>query len=426
MKATSHFAKAFCTSVLAWFAFFGPVYAQSMRAHFIDVGQGAATLVEFPCAAILIDVGGETNPSFNGTTTLMDYLEAFFAGRPDLNRTLASLILTHPHKDHTLSVQAVLAKYKVLTAITNGKENGSGRLGQISLHNKVAAAEETADPSDDIGYTAVWQKDIPKGLGLTNPLIDPVNCGNVDPAITALWGQVGTGLGWNKAQLDNGNNHSIVIRVDFGKASMLLTGDLEDTAIPSLIAHYQGSGLLDVDVLQVSHHGSRNGTTDQLLRATTPDLAVIHMGSEDRKLAWTAWAYGHPRKVAIDLLQKRVAKTRPVTSVQVATTVKVFVPIKLTRAIYGTGWDGTTVLEADTTGIWKPFDAVSGPALVNLNTASVEELITLPMIGHARANAIVRYRTLNGPFGTVDDLQNVERIKSGTINAIRNLVTLSN
>ena len=36
-----------------------------MRAHFIDVGQGDATLLEFPCAAVLIDTGGEQNGEFD-------------------------------------------------------------------------------------------------------------------------------------------------------------------------------------------------------------------------------------------------------------------------------------------------------------------------------------------------------------------------
>src|SRR5262245_63399116 len=76
----------------------------AMRVHVIDVGQGAATLVEFPCAAILIDTGGERFPAdpwltaqFDSTARLMSYLRKFFAGRPDLKNQLALLVLTHPH-----------------------------------------------------------------------------------------------------------------------------------------------------------------------------------------------------------------------------------------------------------------------------------------------------------------------------------------
>ncbi|GAB3252271.1 helix-hairpin-helix domain-containing protein [Chitinimonas naiadis] len=418
--------RALCLAVLAMVGLSAQSAGQTMRVHFIDVGQGAATLVEFPCAAMLIDTGGERNPEFNGTDELMHYLDTFFALRPDLHNTLHSLVLTHPHSDHTQGVQAVISKYKVLNALTNGLETGSGRLGQIALQRKVAEAEETPTPDDDIGYQAIWQRDIPKDTGLTNAVIDPISCTDIDPRITALWGQVDHSLDWTTKQLGNGNNHSVAIRVDFGKASLLIAGDLEDTAMPSMIAHYQGSKLLDVDVMTVNHHGSHNGTTDAWLRATTPDYAVIEMGSPERQRPWTAWAYGHPRKDAVERLQRLVAASRPETNVSVASKVKTFVPFKLTRAIYGTGWDGTVILEADTDGRWRPFDEVHGPALLNLNTATVDELIKLPMIGHVRAAAIVQYRNDNGPFQSVDDLSKIQKIKAGTISALRHLVTTGN
>ena len=50
----------------------GPTAA--MRVHLIDVGQGAATLIEFSCAAVLVDTGGESNDQFDSTTHLMTYL----------------------------------------------------------------------------------------------------------------------------------------------------------------------------------------------------------------------------------------------------------------------------------------------------------------------------------------------------------------
>src|SRR3989304_4440225 len=173
-----------------------PSAAQTMRTHVIDVGQGAATLIEFPCAAILIDTGGESNGEFDTPEALVNYLEPFFARRSDLRSTLHSLMLTHPHIDHTRGVKAVLGKYRVLNAVTNGQESGSGKFGQIAFHKKVADGESTPDPSDDVGFAAVWRQDIPKGKGLTNDVIDPVNCGTVDPKITALWGATKMNPGW--------------------------------------------------------------------------------------------------------------------------------------------------------------------------------------------------------------------------------------
>src|SRR5258708_4434000 len=109
-------------SVSLWLSPASIVVAQTMRAHFIDVGQGAATLIEFPCPAILIDTGGESNGEFDSTPALMDYLDTFFRRRTDLGSTFASIILTHPHIDHTRGVPDVIGKYKILNAVTNGLE----------------------------------------------------------------------------------------------------------------------------------------------------------------------------------------------------------------------------------------------------------------------------------------------------------------
>jgi hypothetical protein len=52
-----------------------------MTFHFIDIGQGDATLLEFPCGAVLIDTGGEQNELFDSNKALLAYLDAFFARR---------------------------------------------------------------------------------------------------------------------------------------------------------------------------------------------------------------------------------------------------------------------------------------------------------------------------------------------------------
>ena len=61
---------------------------------------------------------------------------------------------------------------------------------------------------------------------------------------------------------------------------------------------------------------------------------------------------------------------------------------------------------------------------VNLNTATVEELMTLPGIGEALANRIVEYREIYGAFGSVDELDAVSGIGTKRIEAIREFVTV--
>ncbi len=66
--------------------------------------------------------------------------------------------------------------------------------------------------------------------------------------------------------------------------------------------------------------------------------------------------------------------------------------------------------------------AITGP--VNLNTATVDELDTLPGVGPATAAAIIAHREQNGPFASVDDLGNVRGIGPAKLEAIRGLVTV--
>lgn len=61
---------------------------------------------------------------------------------------------------------------------------------------------------------------------------------------------------------------------------------------------------------------------------------------------------------------------------------------------------------------------------ININTATVEELDTLPRIGPSTAQAIVDYRTQNGPFKTVQDIMKVPGIGPATYDLIKNLITV--
>lgn len=70
-------------------------------------------------------------------------------------------------------------------------------------------------------------------------------------------------------------------------------------------------------------------------------------------------------------------------------------------------------------------DSSQDDGRVNINTASVEELMTLPGIGQSKAESIVAYRTEHGSFGSAEELMNVEGIKEGVFNRVKDCVRVN-
>lgn len=73
-------------------------------------------------------------------------------------------------------------------------------------------------------------------------------------------------------------------------------------------------------------------------------------------------------------------------------------------------------------------DTVTGNAdesgKVNINTAGKEELMTLTGIGEAKAQSILDYREEHGQFGSTEDLMQIEGIKEGVFNKIKEDITI--
>ncbi|RMH12409.1 MAG: MBL fold metallo-hydrolase [Gemmatimonadetes bacterium] len=335
--------------------------ADVMRAHFIDVDQADAALLEFPCGAVLVDAGGQTQASVD---RLIAFLDRFFERRSDLRDTLHTdgspphrgvldaVFVTHTHVDHTRGLREVVERFHVRRFVENGQRGG--------LREATRDPEWIVAHADSLGI--VWRDvdfdELDDRTGLSDASVDPVaaGCGGTDPVLTVLGADRSERPeGWSQDEFRNKNNHSVVLRVDFGEASFLFTGDMEEDALHDLITLYDGTGLLDIDVYQFGHHGSANGTSEELVEAMSPLLAVGSMGRcDNREGRFNAWHFGHPRAPVVAVLQKAIRRRRSrVRTVFVADGVRNFRPLRMRDAIYATAWDGTVHVRATPEGRYR-------------------------------------------------------------------------
>lgn len=316
-----------------------------MSAHFINVGQAESILLEFKTAAILIDAGGEVTGDDRDRDHLLAYLNTFFARRTDLRDSagrgiIYSVIVSHPHIDHTRHLMAVINNFKVKNFVGGGGTTGSG----ISQYNQ--ARQFARD--NNIVYNRILDSRIGED-GYTTSLLG------------ALSGPSGVDvrfLSGYRTACENENNESVIMRVKYGEATFLFTGDAESEDQDcqpqiSLLLDWYRDTLLDVDVYKVGHHGSRNGTTREYMLAMSPEISVISAGHHSTRSPgiFHGFQFGHPRENIVALLEELTSGTRQAKDVFTMDAVQtVREPRTIEKAVYCTCWDGDVVISTNEDG----------------------------------------------------------------------------
>ncbi|MGB7845130.1 MAG: MBL fold metallo-hydrolase [Candidatus Acidiferrum sp.] len=109
------------------------------------------------------------------------------------------------------------------------------------------------------------------------------------------------------------NNDSLVVRLHYGDRTILLPGDAEKQVEYTLLGENEPA-FLRADVLKVGHHGSKNSTMPEFLRAVAPRISIISSGVEN--------PYGHPSPELLERLGEsgtRVLRTDENGAVQIVT-----------------------------------------------------------------------------------------------------------
>ena len=92
------------------------------------------------------------------------------------------------------------------------------------------------------------------------------------------------------------NSESSCFMIIYHGIRVLVTGDLDIDGEKNMISYYRSIGREDdlkADVLNVGHHGSKTSTSDELLEAVAPRLALIQVGRNN---------YGHPTPAVLERL----------------------------------------------------------------------------------------------------------------------------
>jgi len=322
--------------------FSATVARAQMSAHYINVGQADSILLEFKHAAILIDAGGEATGDDRDKDHLIGYLNQFFTRRTDLNRTLTAVIISHPHLDHTKNLMPVMQTFTVKNLIDGGNMSGSG-FPQLRQARNFAA-------SHHVRYRKITDQQI-EALGKTGLAPLPSFLSSSDVDLRVLDASRGC---------ENANNDSLIVLVKYKQASYLFNGDAETEAdgvceaeVPVLIDFYNGTGLVNVDVYKVGHHGSANGTDEDLMQAMSPKISVISAGvhTQHGPGNFHAFQFGHPRENIVALLENFTTNRRnEVTVYTMSAAKKVKLNRHVDKAVYCTCWDGDVVVSTNANG----------------------------------------------------------------------------
>ena len=246
-------ALALAAAVLGWLALFQRPDGR-LHVAFLDVGQGDAILITTPAGhQILVD--GGPSPTALGAALAREM--------PFWDRSLDLLILTHADEDHLAGLAEALARYRVGGWLDNGRDS------EEALYVASLAALEAAGVPRQV-IAAGDRLDL--GEGAVLQVLHPPR--GVAPGALA-----------------DDNEGSVVLRLTWGEAAFLLTGDLGSAGEAHLLASGQP---LDADVLKVAHHGSGSSTGRAFLQAVAPQFAVISVAPDN--------VFGHPAPALLERL----------------------------------------------------------------------------------------------------------------------------
>lgn len=332
-----------------------------MTVHYIDVGQGDATLIQGHDFTILIDAG-----RFNGSE-VVPYLQSVGVTSLDL------LIGTHPDADHIGQIPQVMSAFDVAEVWMSGDLHTSQ-----TFENAIDAIL-----ASDATYREPRAGEVHTFGDLRLEVVHPATLGS------------------------NFNDNSVSVRAVYGGIRFMLPGDAEAAGESKMVAR----GNLSAQILKVGHHGSSTSSTQSFVNAVNPEVAIYSASATN--------AFGHPAQSVIDRL---IDSGATVYGTDVNGTVRVVTDGVTYSVLVGRGGPvqgGTPAPPPPPPAAPTPTPTPVPPAppppppppppsqgCVNINTASFQELQRIIHIGPDRAQQIINLR----PFSSVNAMDRISGI----------------
>jgi competence protein ComEC len=226
----------------------GPPPPDGLRITILDVGQGDATLLQVPGAAVLVDEGPPE-------ARVADQLRGLGVRRLDL------LVLTHPSRDNIGGAPEVVEALDV---------------GLV-----LEPALPFPNPFGERALAAARERGVPVALARAGK---SYSVGAL--RLRLLWPE------GDAAPSDDPNDHATVILASFGSVDALLPADAEGNITVPLRPP-------PVEILKVAHHGSADPDLPELLSLARPRIAVVSVGKRNE--------YGHPAPETVEALESAPA-----------------------------------------------------------------------------------------------------------------------
>ncbi len=240
-----------------------------MEVTAIDVGQGDSIFVVGPNGStMLVDSGGPVG----GVTEAAEATSRFDIGEEVVSpylwsrrfRRLDVLVLSHAHSDHMGGMPAVMRNFRPLELWVSIDPNSDAYRALMSETKELQVQVRHFYAGDQLAWGGTQMTILAPETGYANPR-EPVN------------------------------DDSLVMRMQYGRSSVLLEGDAEAPSELEMLTHGRVTA---ATLLKIGHHGSRTSTTQEFLDAAAPKDAVVSVGRGN--------TFGHPRYEVIE----RIAEAR--------------------------------------------------------------------------------------------------------------------